>query len=86
VPENLIPTVERADALKPLVPSGSSMPDMALRFILANPDVGVVIPGMRKPAHVKANIAASGAAPLGSELLQKLREHRWDREPSKWSQ
>jgi aryl-alcohol dehydrogenase-like predicted oxidoreductase len=86
VPANLIPTVEHADALKPLVPSGSSMPEMALRFILANPDVGVVIPGMRKPNHVRANIGASDAGALSPELLAELRKHRWDREPSEWSQ
>jgi aryl-alcohol dehydrogenase-like predicted oxidoreductase len=86
VPENLIPSVERADALKPLVPQGSSLPDMALRFILANPDVSTIIPGMRKPAHVKSNIAASDAPPLSGELLAALKQHRWDREPTKWSQ
>ena len=86
VPANLIPTVERADALKPLVPDGSSMPEMALRFILANPDVSVTIPGMRKPAHVEANIAASDAPELPAELLSELRKHRWDRTPSEWSQ
>jgi aryl-alcohol dehydrogenase-like predicted oxidoreductase len=86
VPENLIPTVERADALKPLVPPGSSMPVMALRFILASPDVDVVIPGMRKPSHVRSNIAASDAPPLSKELLAELKEHRWDRTPSDWSQ
>jgi aryl-alcohol dehydrogenase-like predicted oxidoreductase len=82
VPENLIPSVERADALKPLVPAGSSMPDMALRFILANRDVSVVIPGMRKLSHVRANIAASDAPPLQPDLLAKLRAHRWDRTPT----
>jgi aryl-alcohol dehydrogenase-like predicted oxidoreductase len=86
VPENLIPSVERADALKPLVPNGSSMPDMALRFILANPDVSTIIPGMRKPSHVKSNIAASDAPPLPRELLATLKQHRWDREPTEWSQ
>ena len=86
VPANLIPSVERADALKPLVPKGSSMPDMALRFILANPDVSTIIPGMRKPAHVKANVAASDAPPLSGELLATLKQHRWDREPTEWSQ
>ncbi len=86
VPENLIPSVERADALKPLVPRGSSLPDLALRFILANPDVSTIIPGMRKPAHVKSNIAASDAPPLAPELLATLKQHRWDREPTKWSQ
>jgi aryl-alcohol dehydrogenase-like predicted oxidoreductase len=86
VKENLIPTVERADALKPLVPAGSTMPDMALRFILANPDVGVIIPGMRKPSHVKTNIAASDAGPLAPSLLAELRKHRWDRKTTEWSQ
>ena len=86
VPENLIPSVERADALKPLVPNDSSLPDMALRFILANPDVSTIIPGMRKPAHVKSNLAASDAPPLSPELLSTLKQHRWDRKPTKWSQ
>jgi aryl-alcohol dehydrogenase-like predicted oxidoreductase len=86
VPENLIPTMERVDALKPLVPAGTSLPELALRFILANPDVDVVIPGMRQPANVRANIAASDATPLSPRLLEQLREHRWDRAPSKWSQ
>ncbi len=35
------------------------LPEMALRFILANPDVSTMIPGMRKPRHVERNIAAS---------------------------
>src|SRR5205823_7888192 len=49
VPENLVASVERAEALRPLVPAGASMADLALRFILSNPDVAAVIPGMRKP-------------------------------------
>jgi aryl-alcohol dehydrogenase-like predicted oxidoreductase len=86
VPENLHPTLERVDALRPLVPAGMTMPELALRFILANPDVDVVIPGMRKPANVRANIATSDEMPLESRLLRQLREHRWDREPTAWSQ
>jgi aryl-alcohol dehydrogenase-like predicted oxidoreductase len=86
VPENLEATVTRVDALRPLVPTGMTMPELALRFILANPDVGVVIPGMRKPAHVRANVAASDARPLPAELRRGLRAHRWDREPTDWSQ
>ena len=86
VPENLIPSVERADALKPLIPAGMTMPEMAMRFILSNPDVGTIIPGMRKLRHVRSNIAASDAGPLPADLLARLREHRWDREPTEWSQ
>lgn len=86
VPENLVPSVERADALKPLVPAGNTLPEMALRFILSNPDVCTVIPGMRKPAHVRGNLAASDAGPLPADLLRQLRGHRWDRKPERWSQ
>jgi aryl-alcohol dehydrogenase-like predicted oxidoreductase len=84
-PENLGPTMDRVDALAPLVPRGSSLPDLAMRWILANRDVSTVIPGMRRPKHVRANIAASDAPPLDPELLTKLRTHRWDRLPAEWS-
>jgi aryl-alcohol dehydrogenase-like predicted oxidoreductase len=86
VPQNLIPSVERADALKPLVPAGMTMPETALRFILDNPTVSTIIPGMRKLKHVESNIEASDAGPLPEELHAKLREHRWERQPAKWSQ
>jgi aryl-alcohol dehydrogenase-like predicted oxidoreductase len=62
------------------------MPDMALRYILNNPDVSTIIPGMRRLRHVEANIAAGNAGPLPAELHEKLRGHRWDREPTQWSQ
>lgn len=86
VPENLIASVDRADALKPLVPQGMTLPEMALRFILSNDDVHTIIPGMRKVRHVEANISASDGRKLSSELLQKLKDHRWDRKPTEWSQ
>jgi aryl-alcohol dehydrogenase-like predicted oxidoreductase len=86
VPENLIPSVERAEALKPIVPEGMSMPEMALRFILSNQAVSTIIPGMRKTSHVDANIATSDAGPLPDDLLGQLRKHRWDRKPTSWSQ
>jgi aryl-alcohol dehydrogenase-like predicted oxidoreductase len=86
VPENLIPSVERADRLKPLIPPGTTMPELALRFILSNPDVATVIPGMRKPHHVRANLGASDAGPLPPDLLAELRKHRWVRTPKEWSQ
>ncbi|HYO90838.1 MAG TPA: aldo/keto reductase, partial [Pyrinomonadaceae bacterium] len=86
VPENLIPSVERADALKPLLPEGMTMPEIALRFILNNQSVSTIIPGMRKTRHVEANIAASDAGPLSEELHAQLRNHRWERQPKVWSQ
>jgi aryl-alcohol dehydrogenase-like predicted oxidoreductase len=86
VPQNLIPSVERADALKPLTSPAMTMSDMALRFILSNPDVATIIPGMRKPTHVRLNLTASEAGPLAANLLMTLRGHRWDRKPTEWSQ
>jgi aryl-alcohol dehydrogenase-like predicted oxidoreductase len=86
VPENLIPSVEHADALRPLMPSGMTMPEMALRFILGNDDVHTIIPGMRKIRNVEANIAASDGKKLLPSLQQKLKGHRWDRVPTSWSQ
>ena len=86
VPENLNLSVEHADALKPLLPPGMSLPDLALRFILNNPTVSTIIPGMRKVRHVEANLAASDAGPLPADLHAKLRQHRWDRQPTEWSQ
>ena len=86
VPENLDATVAHVDALKPLVPVGMTLAEMALRFILSNPDVSAVIPGMRNTDHVMSNTAASDAGPLPPELIARLRAHRWDREPTEWSQ
>jgi aryl-alcohol dehydrogenase-like predicted oxidoreductase len=85
VPENLNASVERAEALKRLLPAGVTLPALALRFILAEPTVSTIIPGMRKVRNVEANIATSGAAPLSAELLTELRKHRWDRKPTEWS-
>ncbi|HEX8474037.1 MAG TPA: aldo/keto reductase [Pyrinomonadaceae bacterium] len=86
VPENLIPSVERADALKPLVPAGRTMPEMALRFILGHEAVSTIIPGMRRVSHVESNISASDDGALPIELHKQLRAHRWDRQPTPWSQ
>jgi aryl-alcohol dehydrogenase-like predicted oxidoreductase len=86
VPENLNATVDRVEAIKPLIPSEMTLPEAALRFILMNPTVNTIIPGMRKLRNVDANMAASDAGPLDRELYIQLRKHRWDRKPTKWSQ
>jgi aryl-alcohol dehydrogenase-like predicted oxidoreductase len=86
VPENLVATLERVERLKPLLPPGMSLPEMALRFILNHPAVSTVIPGMRKLSNVQANIACSDRGPLPEDLLSRLRSHRWERTPTSWSQ
>ncbi len=86
VPKNLKSSVEHADALRELVPDGMSFAEMALRFILNEDRVSTIIPGMRKKAHVKENIGTSVSGPLDHDLHQELKKHRWDREPTEWSQ
>jgi aryl-alcohol dehydrogenase-like predicted oxidoreductase len=85
-PADLRETVARVEALRALLPAGMPMAELALRFILSHPDVTTVIPGMRTPAHLSANIAAAEAGPLPPELVAALRAHRWDRPPSRGSQ
>jgi aryl-alcohol dehydrogenase-like predicted oxidoreductase len=62
-----------------------TLPELALRFILTNPTVSTIIPGMRKLSHVNSNIAAGEAGPLPDELYQQLKQHRWVRKPAPWS-
>ena len=53
-PENLAATLPRVEKLKTAIPPGMTMPELALRHILEHPAVSSVIPGMRKPEHVRA--------------------------------
>jgi aryl-alcohol dehydrogenase-like predicted oxidoreductase len=86
VPENLSASVDRAEALRPLVPEGMTMAELALRWILAEPTVSTTIPGMRKLKHVEANLSVSDGSPLDPKLIERLKAHRWDRKPTSWSQ
>jgi aryl-alcohol dehydrogenase-like predicted oxidoreductase len=86
VPENLKASVEHADALKPLIPQDMTMPEMALRWILANKTVSTIIPGMRREKNVRMNIATSDGVLLSDALMRELKSHRWDRTPTEWSQ
>ena len=76
---NLADTLERIERLRPLVPEGMDLPELALRFIVHHPAVSTSIPGMRKPRHVERNLAASDGEPLPPRLLHALKAHRWDR-------
>ena len=80
--EHLTATLARVDRLSPLVPEGMDLPELALRFILEHPAVSTTIPGMRRPAHVERNLAASDGVPLPPRLGAALKTHRWDRGPN----
>jgi len=72
-------TLERIDRLKPLVPEGMDLPELALRFILHHPAVSTTIPGMRRPQNVERNLAVSDGELLTPRLVEALGAHRWDR-------
>jgi aryl-alcohol dehydrogenase-like predicted oxidoreductase len=56
-----------------------ALAETALRFILSEPAVSTVIPGMRSLRNVERNVAASDAGPLDDERRERLRTHRWVR-------
>jgi aryl-alcohol dehydrogenase-like predicted oxidoreductase len=84
-PENLAATLPRVDSLKQITPSSMTLPDMALRFVISHPAVSTTIIGMRKLDHVRQNMSLSDAGTLDAALLTKLKSHRWDRRPQRWS-
>jgi aryl-alcohol dehydrogenase-like predicted oxidoreductase len=77
--ENLQATLPRIAGLRAAVPSGMSMPQLALRHILQHPAVSTVIPGMRKLQHVEQNISVSDGERLPAALMDELKTHRWNR-------
>ena len=63
--------------MKPLAGGAIDDAQLAMRFIAANPNVTVVIPGMAEAAEIDQNIAAvEDAAPLSPEELEKIQQIR----------
>jgi aryl-alcohol dehydrogenase-like predicted oxidoreductase len=71
--------VELADALRPLVPAGMTMAQMALRWCLDFEAVGTVIPGAKSPKQARENAAVSDLRGLNDELHERLRTFYLDR-------
>jgi aryl-alcohol dehydrogenase-like predicted oxidoreductase len=78
-PQNLRATLPRVNRLRNAIPASMTMPEVALRHILAHPAVSTVIPGMRKLAHVEQNLGVSDGSTLPAGLLSDLKSHRWER-------
>jgi aryl-alcohol dehydrogenase-like predicted oxidoreductase len=76
---HLAETLNRVDEVEEDLPPRMTLPELALRFILANPDVTTVIPGMRSVRHVESNLRVSDGQPLPEDLRSRLRRHRWVR-------
>ncbi|MGE0043137.1 MAG: aldo/keto reductase [Vicinamibacterales bacterium] len=81
-PAHLAETMRRLAPLEALVGEwGLSLPDAAIRFVLAHPAVTTTIPGMRRPRHVEMNLGAADAPPLTPGQLAALAAHAWRRRP-----
>jgi aryl-alcohol dehydrogenase-like predicted oxidoreductase len=53
--------------------------EIALRFVLSNPAVSTVIPGMRTVRNAQRNVALGDSPSLSEEQLQTLKKYRWIR-------
>lgn len=78
--DRLSRTVERTEEIRrDLAGSGYTLPQAAIKWVLAHPAVSTVIPGIRNPAQAEANCAISDLPAMPAALVEKLRRHNWRR-------
>jgi aryl-alcohol dehydrogenase-like predicted oxidoreductase len=65
--------LEAVDELRPLVPAGASMVQLALRWILMFDAVTCAIPGAKRASQVEQNLQAADLPPLSQETMQAIR-------------
>ena len=61
------------EKLRPLVPPGASLAQLALRWILMFPEVTATIPGARRVAQAEENARAADLPALSAEAMAKVR-------------
>jgi aryl-alcohol dehydrogenase-like predicted oxidoreductase len=66
--------LEMVEKLKPLVPSGYTLLQLAFRWALDHPAVTTIIPGARNRTQALANAAASDLPPIPADVHAKLRD------------
>ncbi|MBX3620938.1 MAG: aldo/keto reductase [Rhizobacter sp.] len=64
--------LEAVEALRPWVPTGQTLAQLALRWILMHPAVTCAIPGGRRPAQVEENMAAADLPALSDETMRAI--------------
>jgi len=65
--------LQAVEELRPLVPAGMTMTQMALRWILMSPAVTCAIPGAKRPSQAEENIQAADQPPLSEETMSQIR-------------
>ncbi len=61
--------LDAVEELRPVVPEGATMAQLALRWILMHDAVTTVIPGARNPDQAQANASAAALAPLDASVM-----------------
>jgi aryl-alcohol dehydrogenase-like predicted oxidoreductase len=61
------------EQIRPLVPRGAMMAQFALRWILMNEAISVVIPGAKNAEQARANLGAAALALLSPETMNRIR-------------
>jgi aryl-alcohol dehydrogenase-like predicted oxidoreductase len=66
--------IHLASRLHALVPHGMTLPQMALRYLLDQPEVSVVLPELSKPAEAASHAEAIERPPLAPALQEQIRQ------------
>ena len=66
--------LQAIEELRPLVPQGTTMAAFALRWIIMDEAVSVVIPGAKSPAQATANVQADAVLPLPPATMEAARD------------
>ena len=78
--DRLSRTVVRTEKIRHDVEhTGYTLPQAALKWVLAHPAVSTVIRGIRIVAEAEANCGVSDLPGMPTELVEKLRRHNWRR-------
>ena len=66
--------LEAVEELRPLVPAGTTMAQLALRWILMFDAVTCAVPGAKRPAQVEDTLRASDLPPLSNSTMERIRK------------
>lgn len=66
--------LQAVEELRPLIPAGATMAQLALRWILMFDAVSCVIPGAKNPSQAEQNVKASELPALTESQMSKARE------------
>ncbi len=65
--------LQAVEELRALIPSGMTLAQMALRWILMSPAVTCAIPGAKRPEQVEENVKAADLPALSEETMTQVR-------------